>query len=240
MPSPRHGHGGHSTVPVRLGPSGPLPPSPRGGGGGGGGGAPPPPPTCPPLPKSAFGAISVSLLRGFLSSFPAPDIQQVARHDSVDPAFADTVYPNYATDITSLTVPSGMVMILTDIEFFITAPSPTLQGTLQKYPSHAFAGVIRWRLLFNDRTPLEMEGTFLDPLSSHSAATGLKSGWPFLNRSFGVSRAPAFALYAREDTTIKAQYLVDDLVIGVVSSMGVILEGFTLPVVTFSKLFNEV
>jgi hypothetical protein len=178
----------------------------------------------------------VGLVQGFLRTFPAPDIQQVARHDSYE---YDLFTADTTASITSLTVPDGMAMIISDVEFYATTPSPYLTGALVRYPVGAFAGQLRWQLLFNDRSPLEMEGYFISPRGTRPQL-GIRSGWPFLNKTFGVERAPTFALYAREGVTIEARVTVDVVPEAVISTIGVLLNGCTLPMVTFSKAFPGV
>ena len=226
MNTPRHGHGGASRLPVSI-------------------------PTAtqkarvelkatPTAPESKkVGVLPVRLKDAFLSVLPAPGVQQLALHDAL--FFNPGTYSDAGTQIaiTGLAVPAGMVYTFTDIFFFATVPSPTYFGASQMLEEAALAGVIRFELLFNHRVPLQQEGNFVGPLAGSSRNLARRSGWPFVNRVFGVQRDLGFAVYAIAGLTIEARATLDAVPQFPITTLGVELAGFSLPDDAFQQMWRD-
>jgi hypothetical protein len=174
----------------------------------------------------------------FLSALPSPGVQQVARQDFAqyppDTAIGATI------SINSLLVPDGMVMALTDVTFFAIAALPHLGGGAVRIPAATLAGLVRFSLLFGNRTPMQLDGTFLSPLAGSTRDLGERSGWPFTERVFGVQRETAFAIYARGGQQIDVQAIVDVLPDFPLTALGAEMAGFTVPQSLFSQVFSGV
>ena len=187
-------------------------------------------------PKKA-GIIPVHLKDAFLSVLPSPGIQQIALHDSLFFNHADYSSVGTRIAITGLTVPAAMVYTFTDIFFFATVPGPSYFGASKMLEEAALAGVLRFELLFANRVPLQQEGNFVGPLAGSSRDLARRSGWPFVNRVFGVQRDMGFAVYAEERLVIEARATLDAVPQFPITTLGVELAGFSLPADTFRRIW---
>lgn len=227
---PRHGLGGWSSVPV--------PTAGAQKGRGIPGSTAPGAPTTFHAPEKPKEIGVVQLTNEFLTAMPEPGMQQIARHDSVryppGTALGDTI------TINGTSVPNGMVMVLTDVTFFVTVPSPGLGGAEIRVTAASLAGLLRFSVLFNNNTPLQLDGSFLSPLAGTTRNLSVRSGWPFTERPFGVQRAPAFAIYAKGGQNVTIQAIVDVLPDFPITTVGAEMGGFTLSQMNFSRLFKGV
>lgn len=231
---PRHGHGGHSTLPVRITP-----------GQAGRIGRRAPGQTNDQVDSfgrlrepPASGVLPARLVNEFLSVLPSPDINQISRHDSQ--YYTPGTQPGDTNTITSMRVSRGTVIVFTDIEFFALAPSPFLMGAEQRLDPGNLAGLLRFELLFSGQMPLEMEGNFISPRAGTNRTLGLKSGWPFVDKKFGVERGSAYGLYAREGIEAKVVVTMDVQPDFPITTIGVEMAGFSVSVLTFSRVFSGV
>lgn len=222
--SPRHGHGGFSQLPVPLG-QGQRGPTSTGG------------VVAPAAARPTSGALPMQgkAVSDFLAAFPDPNIQQLALCDSL-------VYPPGTVredilEVTGATVPEGMVYVFTDIYFFALAPGGVLMGAAQRLPAGALAGLLRFSLEFNERGPAQLEGVFVSPRAGTFRDIGRRSGWPWIDREFGVQRGLAWALYAREQVQYRATAVVDVVPDFPITTVGVELHGFSLTAKSFSDVF---
>lgn len=191
-----------------------------------------------PAGESGVGKVVMParLSDAFLTDFPDPGIQQLALHTS------QFYRPNLAVGsviaITSLSVPIGMVYVLTDVMFFALAPGANIWGGSDKVPEGALSGFLRFELLFSARPPLQLEGFFINPVAGLNRVLGQRSGWPWMDRTFGVQRAPAFAVYAKENIQLEARATIDEVPQVPLTTLGVELHGFSVAMNIFSDLFK--
>lgn len=172
----------------------------------------------------------------FLTALPYPGIQQIAQHDSIlyDPS---TMWePGSVIIFSSLTVPKGMTQVITDVKFFGTVPSENLAGQPRLLGDAELYGLFRFGIQFNRRNPMQIEGNFVQPTTA--TTIGLRSGWPFLNQKFGVERTSGFAIYAGDSAEIQAGARVDGVINIPLFSLGVRIDGFTLPTNVFSGIWE--
>jgi len=224
----RHGHGGISQVPVPLGGAG-------GGGRRGSGGKPSPYAPEPARPRT----IPVHLVDAFLEALPKETIQHLALH-TTEP-FDPTTTAGTRLVLQSHTVVDGQVWILTDVRFYALAPSTGLQSPPTFLDEENLTGLIRFDLLFSDRSPMKLQGKFYSVYAGAGAAAlqvGNRSGWPFMRKDFGTQRELSFALYAKEQDKIDAVANVDIVPRFPIAALGVELHGFSMPISYLSRIWG--
>lgn len=220
----RHGHGGWARMPVPLDES--QIPARR--------------VAQAPSPGQTTGertrAIPVEAVDAFLSALPRKSVQQLALHDMAAWDLA-TVAAGSTITISGLQVPQSMVYVFTDVFFYGLTPSGDLAARMERLPSGALAGLVRFQLVFNERQPLQMEGSIISPYGGTAATVTRRAGWPFVDRAFGTQRETSFAVYADELETMEARAIVDVLPAFLIRQVGVELNGFAVSKQDFGNIW---
>jgi len=215
----RHGHGALPRGPVAIDPIQSIRPTPSN-----------PRPMETPKPQLT----PVRLTQGFLSQLPTAGLSHLAR--------VFTRYWNPSTvkgatvTLTGETVPEGLVWVLTDVDFFATAPKPTLAGTLTYLSESDLAGIFRFDLNFTGNSPMQLGGTFRNPNAGTSIVTTVQSGWTDLRSEFGTKRSPGFALVAQSGSVIQVSIRADSVPKFPITTVGTNIHGFVIPVATWETL----
>lgn len=231
---PRHGHGGWSNRPARLGPAQGLVRS----------GAP----ALTPLPQRDpvgveernVGVIRVKSIDQFLTQFPSPSYQHFTRHESVlwDPvAFG---FVGAIVQMFESFVPDGMVNIITDVQWFAVVPGTAMSSPPQLLNEAGLYGQMYFQILFNGRTPMELEGEYANITGIFPAPQGIGrvNGWPFLNRDLG-EECPCFAVYAQSGAQITSRFITTANQTFPITTLGCRINGFTLSMNVFSTIWER-
>jgi len=228
---PRHGHG-HSNMPVPLSPPGakaramprgptttgqqlPVQPLKRG------------------TPRSPAGFVPSTAMDSFLNCLPSPDIQQIALIEELPWNDWDIRTRDVLTVLGEV-VPEQMVYLFTDIYFFAMTPSEGLVGASEYLPTPALNGLLRFQLLFNQTSPMQLEGTIVNQQEGGALVQqGRRGGWPLTNKLFGTKRSSGWGVYAMGGSVIEATATVDRLPQFPMTLLGVELHGFSLSELAF-------
>jgi hypothetical protein len=192
-------------------------------------------------PQKAAGVIPVRVLNAFFQEFAGPSLQQIVRQAEVRWRlnYLD-IDPSGALSLAQFSVRDKLVYIFSDVEFYATTPSAYLGAPEERLDMFMLNGNIRFDLSIGGRSPLDMSGTVVDgallPSAANTNATS-KSGWDALSARFGVQHG--FALYAGPNQVCKAIATVDKEPRFVLSRLGVLWFGFSMPATLFEQAFAQ-
>jgi hypothetical protein len=98
-----------------------------------------------------------------------------------------------------------------------------------------------FQILFNNRTPLELEGEYANITGAPTPAGqsfGRVTGWPFLQRDIG-EECPCFAIYARTGARVTGRFITTAIQTFPLLAIGTRINGFTLPMNVFSTIWDR-
>lgn len=205
--------------------------------GGGGGGL-------PPAPQG--GPVPVKVVNACLDRLPFESISMFTRNMEMryswDITAAAGIGSNGRYDLHLFTVPKQYVYIITDLTYYVLAPSRSLEAPFTQLGEHAIAGIMHFELLLADKAAMSFFTSTYDGYKSSNtavAAAQVTTGWSHLEKSFGPQRTIGFALYAKEDVQAHAFFVVDNLPRFNITKVGAICHGIKVPAGAFMNLFNK-
>lgn len=223
---PRHGHGGWSNHPTRLG-TGVSALSPK------------TPVEAVGIEERNVGVIRAKSIDAFLTQLPNPSYNHFTRHESVlwDPTqfgWAGAVVQTF-----EYTVPKSMVSILMDVQFFAVVPGAGFAAIPEMLNEAGVYGQMYFQVLVNGITPLELEGEYANITGAFTTqAVGRINGWPFLLRDVG-EECPCFAVYAGSGAKITGRFITTSNQTFPITSIGTRINGFTVAENVFSTIWER-
>lgn len=189
-----------------------------------------------PGPQATHGVIAVKELDAFLSALPRESITFLTKSQEV--RYDHSLIVGQSLPIgTPIIVPQQYVWVLTDVEFYAYGPSIGIGQAPRTINSGGLVGLLRLDLLFSGSSPINSQSFRMSPYTTPGQTTTSTSGWPWLERNFGVTRMPSYALYAKENQTIDLKATVEDLPRFPISKVGYNLHGFSIPSSSFSNIW---
>jgi hypothetical protein len=138
-----------------------------------------------------------------------------------------------------MVVPNNMVSIVTDIQWFGIIPGSSMVSPPRMLNEAGLYGQMYFTLLFNGRTPLELEGEYANITGiATGAAVGRINGWPFLQRDVG-EECPCFAVYAQAGARITGRFTTTSFQTFPITAVGTRINGFSLPMNVFSTIWER-
>jgi hypothetical protein len=189
----------------------------------------------PPVAIASSPIINVRELDAFLSALPRESISFLAKSQEV--RYDHTKIAGQSINIGSLAVPQNYIWVLTDVEFYAYAPSSGLGAQPKTLDEEALVGLLRLDILFGGSSPLNSQSNRMSPYTEPAQSAMSTSGWPWLERPFGVQRMPSFALYAKENQTVDLMCFVEVPPRFPIGKLGVNIHGFALPTSVFSGIW---
>lgn len=154
------------------------------------------------------GVVSVKQLSAFFTALPPWGVAQFARNYSRiwDPT---VLVRGAREEVDGQYVPEGMVYILTDIIFYVFAPSSGIAAAPRRLNHGELGEMVRFDLKIGSGKPMAIEGT------GRAVVGGVpmydftnKEGWPFPDDDFGPRRSTGSAVYAMEGQQIKSTIFI--------------------------------
>lgn len=181
-------------------------------------------------------AVPVRQIDAFLEALPRESISFLSPR-SGEVRYNHALLPGQTLSIATFAIPDQYIWVINDVEFYAFGPAVGLQGAPITINNAGLVGLMKLELLFSGASPVQSQAQRMSPYTSPSQATTGTSGWPWLERNFGSSRMPSYALYAKEGQTIEARLTVEVLPRFPITKVGVNLHGFSTPAAMFSQIW---
>jgi hypothetical protein len=146
-------------------------------------------------------------LDAFLNALPRESLSFLSKSQEI--RYDHSLVVGGKLFIGQLVVPRSYVWVLTDAEFYAYGPTPGLGSQPTQLASGALVGLFRLDLLIGGTSPLQSQSVRMSPYTTPSQVAVTTSGWPWLEKTFGVQRMPSFALYASENESVDLELTVE-------------------------------
>lgn len=152
------------------------------------------------VPKARV--IDVRVLGAFYQNLPHLSLQQLSFVQ--EEVYAPLVLrANGYISIFRETVPKDSVWVLTDIEYYATAPASQLGAAPVRLDRYALSGMISFDLLISGVTPLFINNLVYPGYPGAGLAQQRMPGWNALEYPIGAQRTSGFAVYARTNEQVE-------------------------------------
>lgn len=178
-------------------------------------------------PGTGAGVLQVDQVNGFLNALPQYAFVPFFTI-SADVLYDNTLAAEGLQDIYSFGIDQGLAYVFTDIYYYALVASLDRQGVSELLPPPALIGIVHFDFLISGNPKLRVRSQRVPAYQTTGAAQG-SSGWPWIDRTFGSNRVPAFALYARGGETVDIRLMVETPPRFPIDRVGVEVAGFTVP-----------
>jgi len=186
-------------------------------------------------PKPRPQVVPVRELDAFLSALPRESLSFLLKSQEVRYDHSKKV--GETITVGQLSVPQNYVWVLIDTEFYAYGPATGMGAAPTTINAGGLVGILKLAVRFGGSDPVNSLSYRMSPYTSPSQTAASTSGWPWLERSFGVNRMPSFALYAKENQVVSMKLTVESVPRFPITKVGANIHGFALPSAEFARIW---